>query len=76
MNIIRLTLTLLVLAVAVAASDAYEPIDTTGFTNVPALRGRLITVSGAVVDFNADGKASALRCKHEGADRGHLLKQS
>jgi hypothetical protein len=61
MNIIRLTLTLLVLAVAVAASDAYEPIDTTDFSNrAGTYQGRLVTVSGAVVAVNADGKSMQL----------------
>jgi len=61
MNIIRLTLTVLVLAVAVAASDAYEPIDTTDFSNrADAYQGRLVTVSGALVAVNADGKGIQL----------------
>ena len=64
MNIIRLTqtvLAVLVLAVAVAASDAYEPIDTTDFSNrADDYQGRLVTVSGAVVAVNADGKSIRL----------------
>jgi hypothetical protein len=61
MNIIRLTLTVLVLAVVVVANDAYEPIDTTDFANrADAYQGRLVTVSGAVVAVNADGKSIQL----------------
>lgn len=58
MNIIRLILTVLVLAVVAVANDAYEPIDTTNFANrADAYQGRLVAVSGAVVAVNADGKS-------------------
>jgi len=58
MNIIRLTLTVLILSVVVVANDAYEPIDTTNFANrVDSYQGRLVAVSGAVVAINADRKS-------------------
>jgi len=58
MNIIRLTLTVLILAVVVVANDAYEPIDTTNFSNrADSYQGRLVAVSGAVVAINADRKS-------------------
>jgi len=58
MNIIRLTLTVLILSVVVVANDAYEPIDTTNFANrVDSYQGRLVAVSGAVVAINADQKS-------------------
>jgi len=58
MIIIRLTLTVLLLAAVVVANDAYESIDTTDFANRAAsYQGRLVAVSGAVVAINADGKS-------------------
>lgn len=55
MNIIRLILTVLILAVVAVASDKYEPIDTTNFANrADAYQGRLVAVSGSVVAVNAD----------------------
>ena len=58
MNIIRLTLTILILAIVVVANDAYEPIDTTNFANrADSYQGRLVAVSGAVVAINADRKS-------------------
>ena len=58
MNIIRLTLTVLILSVVVVANDAYEPIDTTNFVNrADSYQGRLVAVSGAVVAINADRKS-------------------
>ncbi len=58
MNIIRLILTVLILAVVAVANDAYEPIDTTNFVNrTDAYQGRLVAVSGAVVAVNADRKS-------------------
>lgn len=58
MNIIRLTLTVLILAVVVVANDAYVPIDTTNFVNrADSYQGRLVAVSGAVVAINADRKS-------------------
>ncbi len=58
MNIIRLTLTVLILTVVVVANDAYEPIDTTNFANrADSYQGRLVAVSGAVVAINADRKS-------------------
>jgi hypothetical protein len=58
MNIIRLTLTVLILAIVVVANDAYEPIDTTNFANrTDSYQGRLVAVSGAVVAINADRKS-------------------
>ena len=58
MNIIRLTLTVLILSVVVVANDAYEPIDTTNFANrADSYQGRLVAVSGAVVAINADRKS-------------------
>ena len=58
MIIIRLTLTVLILAAVVVANDAYESIDTTNFANrADSYQGRLVAVSGAVVAINADGKS-------------------
>jgi len=58
MNIIRLILTVLILAVVAVASDKYEPIDTTNFANrADAYQGRLVAVSGSVVAVNADRKS-------------------
>ena len=65
MNIIRLTLTILVLAVVAVAHDAYEPIDTTNFADRGGTyQGRLVAVSGAVVSVNADGKSIQLFDEH------------
>ena len=61
MNIIRLILTVLILAVVAVASDVYEPIDTTNFANrADAYQGRLVAVSGSVVAVNADRKSIQL----------------
>ena len=58
MNIIRLILTVLILAVVAVASDEYEAIDTTNFANrADAYQGRLVAVSGSVVAVNADRKS-------------------
>jgi len=58
MNIIRITLTVLILAVVVVANDAYESIDTTNFSNrAESYQGRLVAVSGTVVAINADRKS-------------------
>jgi len=58
MNIIRLTLTVLLLTVVAVAGDAYEPIDTTNFANrADAYDGRLVAISGSVVAVKADGKS-------------------
>jgi len=58
MIIIRVTLTVLILAAVVVAHDSYESIDTTDFANRAAsYQGRLVEVSGAVVAINADGKS-------------------
>jgi hypothetical protein len=58
MNIIRLILTVLILAVVAVASDEYEPIDTTNFANrADVYQGRLVAVSGSVVAVNADRKS-------------------
>jgi hypothetical protein len=58
MNIIRLILTVLILAVVAVASDEYEPIDTTNFANrVDTYQGRLVAVSGSVVAVNANRKS-------------------
>ncbi|PYS69039.1 MAG: hypothetical protein DMF69_18200 [Acidobacteria bacterium] len=58
MIIIRLTLTVLILAAVAVANDAYEPIDTTNFANrADSYQGRLVAVSGAVVAIGADGKS-------------------
>jgi hypothetical protein len=58
MNLIRLTLTVLILSVVVVANDAYQPIDTTNFANrADSYQGRLVAVSGAVVAINADRKS-------------------
>ena len=58
MNIIRLTLTVLILTVVIVANDAYEPIDTTNFANrTDSYQGRLVAVSGSVVAINADRKS-------------------
>jgi hypothetical protein len=58
MTIIRLTLTVLLFAVVVAANDAYQAIDTTNFANrADAYQGRLVEVSGSLVAINADRKS-------------------
>jgi len=58
MTIIRVTLTVLLLAMVAVAGDAYEPIDTTNFANrADVYDGRLVTISGAVVAVKADGKS-------------------
>jgi len=58
MIIIRLTLTVLILAAVAVANDAYESIDTTNFASrADSFQGRLVAVSGAVVAVNADGKS-------------------
>jgi hypothetical protein len=58
MTVIRLTLTVLILAVVVVANDSYESIDTTNFANrADSYQGRLVAVSGEVVAINADRKS-------------------
>ena len=58
MKIIRLILTVLILAAVAVASDEYEPIDTTNFAHrADAYQGRLVAVSGSVVAVNADRKS-------------------
>ena len=58
MKIIRLILTVLILAVVAVASDEYEPIDTTNFANrAEAYQGRLVAVSGSVVAVMPTAKA-------------------
>jgi hypothetical protein len=58
MIIIRLTLTVLLLAAVVVANDSYESIDTTNFANrVDSYQGRLVAVNGPVVAINADRKS-------------------
>lgn len=61
MKLIRLTMSIFLLAGFAAAHGRYERIDTTDFINHPGeYHGRLVEVTADVIAINADGKSLQL----------------